>query len=106
MIGVPVGCLGAADRNLGVLASTLRRWDDAERHFEAALMMNTRTDGRPWVALTQRDYAQMLFARGRRGDRERARQYLSACLELAQLLGSAAIHWKAAAAMKSLSQAG
>jgi CelD/BcsL family acetyltransferase involved in cellulose biosynthesis len=49
-----------------------RRWQDAERHFEAAIEMDRRTGGRPWLAYTQADYAGMLRARGKPGDRERA----------------------------------
>ncbi len=34
-------CPGAVDRFLGQLATTLGRWDDAERHYEAALSLET-----------------------------------------------------------------
>jgi tetratricopeptide (TPR) repeat protein len=73
-IVIPYGiaCFGSASRPLGLLASTLRRWPEAEQHFEAALAVNRRMGARPWVARTERDYAAMLLARGRPGDRERA----------------------------------
>jgi tetratricopeptide (TPR) repeat protein len=59
-----VACYGVVARHLGLLASTLERWSDAERHFEAALELNSRQGGRPWVARTQHAYAEMLAARG------------------------------------------
>jgi len=41
----------------------MQRWQDAERHFEDALGMNTHMGARPWVAHTEHDYACMLLAR-------------------------------------------
>ena len=58
-------CRGSVSRNLGLLAATMRRWDDAQQHFEDALETNTRMRARPWVAHTQRDYARMLIDRAR-----------------------------------------
>ncbi len=69
---------GSVSRNLGLLAETMERWDDAEGHFEAALEMNERIGARPWLALTQSDYARVLRARDRPGDRKRARDLLEA----------------------------
>jgi tetratricopeptide (TPR) repeat protein len=63
---------GSVSRPLGVLASTLSRWHQAERHFEDALTANARMDARPWVARTQFDYARALRRRGAAGDSERA----------------------------------
>jgi hypothetical protein len=62
----------SVSRYLGLLATTISRWPEAERHFEAAIEMDTRTGGRPWLAHTQADYAGMLLARAQPGDRERA----------------------------------
>ena len=36
MVGHLVSCYGAADRYLGMLASTLGEWERAEEHFEQA----------------------------------------------------------------------
>ncbi|HEY8539851.1 MAG TPA: tetratricopeptide repeat protein [Steroidobacteraceae bacterium] len=55
-----VWCLGSAERFLGLLAATLGRWDDAARHFEAALAMNSRMGSRPNIALTSYDYARLM----------------------------------------------
>ena len=65
---------GAASRYLGILATTTGGLDDAASHFEHALELNARMGARPWLARTREDYARMLGARGRAGDRERARE--------------------------------
>jgi class 3 adenylate cyclase/tetratricopeptide (TPR) repeat protein len=84
-------CYGALSRYLGLLAAVLRRWDDAERHFEDALAMNARMDTPPWVAWTQQDYAAMLLKRGEPGDREKARELSEQALATARELGMKAI---------------
>ena len=62
--------VGSVSHYLALLAATMQRWDDAARHFEAALAMNARIGARPWLAHTQEDYAQMLLAQ--RTDRDKA----------------------------------
>jgi DNA-binding SARP family transcriptional activator len=64
--------IGSAARYLGILASTMTRWDDAESHFNDALEANARMGARPWLAHTQHDYARMLLARDVSGDRHKA----------------------------------
>jgi DNA-binding SARP family transcriptional activator/tetratricopeptide (TPR) repeat protein len=66
------GMRGSVARYLGLLATTMGRRDDAERHFENALEMNQRMGARPWLAYTQEDYARLLLVRGGPRDRERA----------------------------------
>jgi hypothetical protein len=68
----PEGIRGSISRYLGILAATLRRWDDAAPRFEDALAMNERMGVRPWLARTQSGYARVLLARGRPTDRDRA----------------------------------
>src|SRR5262249_59994286 len=63
---------GSVARFLGLLATVLSRYDDAERHFEKALEINARIRARIWVAHTQHDYARMLVARDGPGDPTRA----------------------------------
>jgi tetratricopeptide (TPR) repeat protein len=70
-------CTGSTARYLGLLATTMSRWADAERHFRAAIDMDSRTGGRPWLAHSQTDCARMLLARGGPGDRERSRDLLA-----------------------------
>jgi hypothetical protein len=75
------GMRGALARYLGMLAATGERWDAARMHFEDALAMNASMGARPWLAHTATDYARMLHARDRRGDRERARALLGTASE-------------------------
>jgi DNA-binding SARP family transcriptional activator len=67
---------GSLARGLGVLATTLRRFDEAERHFKVAIETERRMRARPWLAHAQHDLAAMLLARGAAADRERARALL------------------------------
>jgi DNA-binding SARP family transcriptional activator/tetratricopeptide (TPR) repeat protein len=69
--------IGSVARYLGLSASTMERWDDAERHFGDALHVNERVGARPWLARTQEDYARMLLARAAAGDRDKALQLLA-----------------------------
>ena len=77
----PEGMRGSVARYLGLLATTTKRWDDAEQHFEAALAMNARMGARPWLAHTQHDFARMLLARDEPGDRERALTLIRTALQ-------------------------
>jgi uncharacterized protein HemY len=74
-------------RYLGIVATATKRWDEAEPHFENAVAMNARMGARPWVAHTQHDYARMLHARNRPGDRNRARERLRAARKIYRELG-------------------
>jgi DNA-binding SARP family transcriptional activator/tetratricopeptide (TPR) repeat protein len=69
--------LGDVSRSLGNAAGALGRWDDAVRHFEAALDANARMGARPWLARTQDDYARILRARGSAGDIAKAESLIS-----------------------------
>jgi DNA-binding NarL/FixJ family response regulator len=91
-----VACFGAAARYLGMLAATMKRWPDAERHFEAALAMNARQGARPWLAHTQYQYAAMLLDRKRPEDRERALALLEEASALSRELGMQALAERAA----------
>jgi DNA-binding CsgD family transcriptional regulator/RecA/RadA recombinase len=87
MIGHLVACYGAADRYLGMLAGTLREWDLAEEHFEAALSLNRRLGARTWLAHTLYEYGRMLVSRGSEGDRARADALLGEAFGLAHAIG-------------------
>ena len=78
---------GSVARSLGLLATVLARYDDAERHFENALEMNARIRARVWVAHTQHDYARMLVARDGPGDRARATALAAQALATAREVG-------------------
>jgi len=83
--------LGPASRYLALLAVTLSRVDDATSHFEKALEMATEMGARPYVALTQQEYAEMLLERGQAGDVEKAGKLVAAALEIAEELGMAGV---------------
>ena len=91
-----VACFGAASRYLGILSATMKRWPEAERHFEAALEMNARQHARPWLAHTRHQYAAMLLARNANGDRERALGLLDESLATARALGMVALEARTA----------
>jgi tetratricopeptide (TPR) repeat protein len=80
-------CRGSVSRLLGLLATLLSRYEDAEKHFERALEMNARIRARVWVAHTQHDYARMLVARSAPGDREKAAKFAAEALATAREVG-------------------
>ena len=100
-----VACFGSASRHLGMLAAAMKRWPDAERHFEAGLAMNARQRARPWLAHTQHEYAAMLLARNGAGDRERAIALLDEALAAAREIGMAALAEHAAALREAADRA-
>ena len=81
------GIRGSVSRYLGLLATTLGRFEEAHSHFEDALAMNERMGARPWLAQTQEGYARMLVARGGPGDGERADELLGEALATYRELG-------------------
>jgi predicted ATPase len=78
---------GPVSRSLGVLAATMRRWQDAERHFEDALRTTAKLGDKPWLAQTRAQYGEVLLARGAPGDREKALGLLQQALDAAQEMG-------------------
>ena len=96
-IGYAVVCYGAISRYLGMLSTTLEKWDDATRHFEAALTMNARMAAWPWVAHTQYQFAMMFLKRSMPGDREHAFALLDVALATARRLGMRALEDKVSA---------
>ena len=97
VVGGQVACYGAACRYLGMLATTMAYWPEAEQHFEDALTMNANMGARPWLAHTQHDYATMLLARNQPGDSEQAAGLLQAALTTARELGMRALEDRIAA---------
>jgi len=79
----------------------MQRWQDAERHFEDALGMNTHMGARPWVAHTEHDYACMLLARRQPGDRKKAYSLLSRAVDTARDLGMTRLTEQVMALFKS-----
>jgi hypothetical protein len=54
----------------------MSRWQHAQHHFEAAIEMDRGTGARPCFPHAQEDYAGMLLARAKPGDRDQARELL------------------------------
>jgi tetratricopeptide (TPR) repeat protein len=84
VVGLADVCEGAAMHYLGMLAGVQGRFDEAVRHFEAALAANARMGARPALAHTQREYAAVCL---RRDDRGRAGELLAAATATYQDLG-------------------
>ena len=82
--GDAVGCHGAVACLLGLLATTLQRWEPAVQHFEAALRMHQQMGARPFVARAQYAYAAMLVARNAPGDAAQAQMLLTLAHSTAQ----------------------
>jgi class 3 adenylate cyclase len=87
VVGNVVVVLGSASHTLGQLAATMRRWDDAERHFEYALTFNEKIGAPPYVARTQVEYAWMLQERDAPGDRAKAQGLVAKALTTFDELG-------------------
>ena len=85
--GTANDCSGPVSHDLGLLSTTLTRWDDAVQHVENALAMSVRLGARPFVAHTQCEYARMLLLRGQTEDEEKALRLLEQALFTAQQLG-------------------
>ncbi|HVE93448.1 MAG TPA: hypothetical protein VNB24_00905, partial [Acidimicrobiales bacterium] len=69
----PAVCLGPTDRYRAMALSVLGRHDEAESHFDAALVIDERLKAPPLIARTQYWYARMLVDRGHHDDYDRAR---------------------------------
>ncbi|HEY5639578.1 MAG TPA: AAA family ATPase [Dehalococcoidia bacterium] len=84
-------CYGPIARYLGMVATVLGRWDDAERHFQFSIEMSERGGLRPSLADARMKYGDMLLRRNDHRDREKARELLQQALEAAQEMGAARI---------------
>ncbi|MEW6473927.1 MAG: BTAD domain-containing putative transcriptional regulator [Actinomycetota bacterium] len=72
---------------LGLLASGLGHFDDAERHFADATEIESRIGARSLAAHTQLEWGRMLLVRGQPADAERARTLLVEAAATARDLG-------------------
>jgi DNA-binding NarL/FixJ family response regulator len=78
-----------------MLAATLGDWDRAEEHFERAVELDEASGAGTWLAHTIYEYARMLFASGRDG--ERAAELLKRAGDLTASIGLAALGERIAA---------
>jgi len=93
---------GSVARPLGSLAGLLRRFEEAEYHFETALEMHRRLGARPLIAHTEHDFARVLLARGEAADRRRALQLAGDALATARELGMVALAERAEALLQEI----
>ncbi|MGH9042381.1 MAG: ATP-binding protein [Acidimicrobiia bacterium] len=91
---------GSVAYYLGVLATTLARFDEAETHFATAEAAHTRMTAPAWLARTHLERARMLLRRGSPGDAERARSLLEETLGTATGLGLGGIERQAIALLE------
>ncbi len=95
--GVNVGSISAA---LTLLAITMRRWEEADRHSEEAIEMNTQMNAKTFAAQSRYVYAASLLARGGSGNRKKAMELLNQALAAAEEIG---MKWLAEKARVGLS---
>lgn len=88
VVGSGVGCCGAVDRTLGLVALTAGRLEPALAHLHNALTMHERIGARPWSARTKGALAAALLDRGEADDRTRAQHLLSEARTEAEHLGA------------------
>jgi hypothetical protein len=92
-----LGCLGAADRYLGMLHTVLGHYDAAEAYFEQAVALERRVGGRVFVPRTRYWQARWHLARARDGDDDAAQQLLARVASETWELGMARLHAQAVA---------
>jgi hypothetical protein len=80
---------GAVTHYLGLLATTLGRFDEAEARFTAAAAAHRRMGAVIWLSRTRLEWARMLLAREAPGDRARASELLQEVLATAEQFGLA-----------------
>src|SRR6185295_5463549 len=80
-------CVGAVAWAVGALDAALERWDDAERHYDAAIRLHRAMGARPFLARSLVDYAAVLRRRGHPADRDRVRVLLDEAERLGRDLG-------------------
>jgi hypothetical protein len=88
---------------LGLLATTIGDWPDAETHFAAAAATHERIGAPTWLARTRLEWARMLLASQQPGDAERAHDLLDQALATARELGLANIERGAVGLLGGLS---
>ena len=95
--GAPVGWFGSVAYFLALLAATLGRVEDAEKHFTDAEATSERMGAPSWLARTRLEWGRMLVLRGGTGDADRARALLGQALATARQLGLGTVERRAAA---------
>jgi DNA-binding NarL/FixJ family response regulator len=97
-------CLGSVDRLLGKLNTVMERWELAQTHFEAALVMDQKSESRVWLAHSRYAYAVMLHRRAQAGDLDRARVLLADALAESTALGMNALTPRISALVEAIAE--
>jgi class 3 adenylate cyclase/tetratricopeptide (TPR) repeat protein len=95
------GAWGAVAHYLGLLATTLDRFEEAEARFAVAAATHERVGAPAWLARTRCEWAAMLARRGEPGDAERARDLLDRALATARDLGLASVERRVVALLSA-----
>ncbi|MGZ4331879.1 MAG: protein kinase domain-containing protein [Solirubrobacteraceae bacterium] len=82
-----VWSFGPVEDALGTLAATAGEIEAAREHYEAALSVEESWRALVWLVRTSFRYAELLAARGGRGDKERARRLANRALADVRSLG-------------------
>jgi class 3 adenylate cyclase/tetratricopeptide (TPR) repeat protein len=88
-------CRGPIAHYLGILATVLERYDDAETHFAEATELNERLQAPFHLARTQLEWARMMVERAKPGDRGRARDLLGRARSTANRYGCTQVERRA-----------
>ncbi|HEV3363540.1 MAG TPA: AAA family ATPase [Acidimicrobiia bacterium] len=94
---------GAVAHHLGLLATTLGRFDEADQRFARAEELHEKFGAVPWTARTRLEWAEMLVRRNGPGDAERARGLLAQALDAAADLGLGTIDRRGRALLDAIS---
>jgi tRNA A-37 threonylcarbamoyl transferase component Bud32/tetratricopeptide (TPR) repeat protein len=94
IVGPAIASYGSASYYLGLLATTLERWQEAEMHFTHALAANLQMAAWPWIVYAETANARMLLTRNHSGDQEKAGALLARALTTTQELGLAGLEEK------------
>jgi tetratricopeptide (TPR) repeat protein len=87
--------------HLGLLATTLGRYEEADQHFHDALAIHERIGAPHFVARTRLERASMLLRRRAPGDDEHAQTLLGQALSTARELGLLTVERRAAALLSN-----
>ena len=87
---------------LGGLATVAGRYEEAQSYFEQAAELNTRGEMKFAAAYTHMLWGQMLRARNRPGDADRARELLEQARESGAARGYAMVERRASAELSKL----
>jgi len=101
VVSVTTYSLNCVSHYLGLLATSLGRFDEAETHFETAASTQLRIGAPVWLAHTRFEWARMLLARRGLGDVEQAREMLGQSLATARELGMADVERRTVALMQT-----